>query len=99
MSPRLFGSLESAEVEEVNHTQSLLGWTVIGPTGKSTQNDIATVNLLKHDDENLTNMVEKIWKTDFGDAYSVTIKSISAEDQRTLNLLEQTVKLVDGHYV
>ena len=68
--------------------KSLLGWTVIGPTGKSTQNDIATVNLLKHDDENLTNMVEKFWRTDFGHAYSVPIKSISAEDQRTLNLLE-----------
>ena len=82
--------------------RSLLGWTIIGPTEKIGEEDSFNVNFLRlerqDDDGMLLQQVEKFWKTDFVDSISSSKVSMSVEDERALRILEESTKMVSGHY-
>ncbi len=46
----------------------------------------------------LSQQVKKSWETDFGDSISNPKPSMSVEDKRVLQMMEDTVELVEGHY-
>lgn len=48
------------------------------------------------DDEALLQQVEKFWKTDF--VYALCSSKVSIEDQKALRTMEDSVKIVSGHY-
>ena len=50
------------------------------------------------DDGILLQQVEKFWKTDFVDSISSSKVSMSVEDERALRILEESAKMVSGHY-
>ena len=49
-------------------------------------------------DEALLQQVEKFWKTDFVDAICSSKVAMSIEDQKALRTMEDSVKIVSGHY-
>ncbi len=42
--------------------------------------------------------MKKFWETDFGDSISNPKPGMSVEDKRALQIMEDTVELVEGHY-
>lgn len=77
--------------------RSILGWTLMGPVGNTTQSDRFSVNYTKCQDEMLFKQVEMFWKADFGDTLD-SKPGLSLEDKQALNIMEKSVTYVDGHY-
>ena len=48
--------------------------------------------------EELNQQLERLWKTDFENSEVETRVSASVEDKRALEVMERTLKMVDGHY-
>ena len=48
--------------------------------------------------EELNQQLERLWKTDFENSQVVTRVCASLEDKRALEVMERTLKVVDGHY-
>lgn len=49
-------------------------------------------------DEILREQLENLWKTDFADSVVSSSASLSIEDKKALEKMEQSLKMVDGHY-
>ena len=84
--------------------RSLLGWTLMGPTENHQEDSSFSVNFVRLEDgsdsrdEAFLSQVEKFWKTDFVDTLSSTKLAMLVEDERALNLIEDSVVKVSGHY-
>ena len=48
--------------------------------------------------EELNQQLERLWKTDFENSEGETRVCASLEDKRALEVMERTLKMVDGHY-
>ena len=48
--------------------------------------------------EELNQQLERLWKTDFENSEVETRVCASLEDKRALEVMERTLKEVDGHY-
>ncbi|XP_060596965.1 uncharacterized protein LOC132750912 [Ruditapes philippinarum] len=76
--------------------RSLLGWSIIGPAGKSTLQTAVNVNfqqsLSVHD------QIDKLWNTDFPDMKLDSGVGMSQEDRRARSLMENSITLENGHY-
>ena len=46
----------------------------------------------------MNQQLERLWKTDFENAEVEIRVSASVEDKRVLEVMERTLKMVDGHY-
>ena len=53
---------------------------------------------LRAQNEELNQQLERLWKTDFENSEVETRVSASVEDKRALEVMERTLKMVDGHY-
>ena len=49
-------------------------------------------------DEELNQQLERLWKTDFESSEVETRVCASLEDKRALEIMERTLKMVDGHF-
>ena len=84
--------------------QSLLGWTLMGPTENDQEDSSFSVNFVRLEDgsdsrdEALLSQVEKFWKRDYVDTLSSTKLAMSVEDERALKLMEDSGVKVSGHY-
>ena len=94
--PEVFWQLEErrGKRKEPYAAKSLLGWTVIGPSGNKKGN-AGNVNFVKYEDEVLQKQVENFWKSDFSEKFQG--KSMSVEDKRALKIYEETAVKIDGH--
>ena len=79
--------------------RTVLGWVLNGPLGleRATDNHKCTASFV-HSDEDLNLQFSDFCNREFSDC--ITDKSIemSQEDKRALNIMENSVKLVNGHY-
>ena len=50
------------------------------------------------DNDSLTQQLERFWNTDINDSTMDNKMSASVEDKRALHVMEESVKLVDGHF-
>lgn len=57
-----------------------------------------TVTKCQIQDEILQEQLERLWKTDFADSVVSSSVSLSIEDKRALDKMDQSLKIVDGHY-
>ncbi|RUA05619.1 MAG: hypothetical protein DSY43_04230, partial [Gammaproteobacteria bacterium] len=73
-----------------------LGWTVNGPLKKSV-NTTCKVNRI-HSDVELNVQFEHFCDREFNDTRDNINKAMSQEDVRALQVMEETAKLVNGHY-
>lgn len=68
----------------------LVSRTVLDPDAVDTLTEIQNDVLGKQ--------LERLWKTDFGDSLMKLTVSSSFEDTRVLEIIENSLKRVDGHY-
>ncbi|PFX11376.1 hypothetical protein AWC38_SpisGene24930, partial [Stylophora pistillata] len=74
-----------------------LGWTLMGPLS-SCDRDCFSVNVVRHDDETLHQQMESMFRSGFNESMISSKVAMSVEDKRALSQMENSVKLVNGHY-
>ena len=82
-----------------------LGWTLMGPMERSDGKDChLNVNFVRssetvgEDDDCLMHQLERFWAVENSGAIPKSEVSMSVEDKEALAIMEQSVKLEDGHY-
>ncbi|KAL9976464.1 hypothetical protein ACROYT_G013771 [Oculina patagonica] len=74
-----------------------LGWTLMGPLNSSEINCFS-VNFVRYDDEMLHRQMESMFRNDFNEPMITSKVAMSVEDRRALSQMEESAKLVNGHY-
>ena len=74
-----------------------LGWTLMGPLN-SCDRDCFSVNFVRHGDETLHRQMESMFRSDFNEPMMSSKVAMSVEDRRALSQMENSAKLVNGHY-
>ena len=75
-----------------------LGWTVYGPMG-GPDSDGVHVNFVRSDhEEMLSKQLEHLYNAEFGDTLVDVEQSLSLEDRRAKQIMDESVALVNGHY-
>ena len=75
-----------------------LGWTVYGPMG-GPDSDGVHVNFVRSDhEEMLSKQLEYLYNAEFGDTLVDVEQSLSLEDRRAKQIMDESVALVNGHY-
>ena len=69
----------------------------MGPLS-SCDRDSFGVNFVRYDDETLHQQMESMFRSDFNEPMISSKVAMSVEDQRALLQMENSVKLVNGHY-
>ena len=64
----------------------------------SCERDSFSVNFVHYDDETLHQQMESLFRSDFNEPMISSKVAMSVEDQRVLSQMENSVKLVSGHY-
>ena len=82
-----------------------LGWTLMGPMDKSHGEDchlnvnlVRSAEALKEHDDCLMHQLERFWAVENFGVLPEAKVSMSVEDKEALAIMEQSVKLEDGHY-
>ena len=82
-----------------------LGWTLMGPMERSdgeschlNVNFVRSSEALREVDDCLVHQLERFWEVENAGVISESRLSMSVEDKRALAIMEQSVKLEDGHY-
>jgi hypothetical protein len=73
-----------------------LGWSVAGPLGTNPDNNVSSF-FIRQEDEFLNEPVEKMFQMDFSESTYSPDLSMSLEDQKALTMMENSLKIVDGH--
>ena len=75
-----------------------LGWSVAGPLGTATNNNVSSF-FIREEDEFLGEMVTKMFQMDFSESSYSPDVSMSIDDRKALYKMESSLKVdVDGHY-
>ena len=79
-----------------------LGWTLMGPMERSDGEDchmnVRSLEALREVDDCLVHQFEMFWEVENAGVIPESKLSMSVEDKRALAIMEQSVKLEDGHY-
>nr|XP_039258906.1 uncharacterized protein LOC120335470 [Styela clava] len=81
--------------------RSILGWSLVGPAfNKASGNESfhVHVNHVEVKSEDLQQQIREMWETDFKDISLTPTPTLSREDKYALQLMEDNIKMVDGHY-
>ncbi len=85
------------ERKELYAVKTLLGWTLMGPTGVKATREFQ-VNFIQNQDNILHKQVERLMQLDFSENDHHFGKGMLLEDQRALSIMESSVKKVGNHY-
>ena len=82
-----------------------LGWTLMGPMERNDSEDchlnvnfVRSSETLREDNDCLVRQLERFWDVENAGVIPESKLSMSVEDKRALAIMEQSVKLEDGHY-
>lgn len=75
-----------------------LGWTVYGPMGENSDDGVHVNFIRSEHEETLSRQLENLYNAEFGDSLSSSEQKLSVEDQRAKKIMEESAKLVNGHY-
>ncbi|XP_078357279.1 uncharacterized protein LOC144642164 [Oculina patagonica] len=78
-------------------TLTVLGWVLNGPLGRSTTTKVSTVNFLQGT-KTLDEQFHDFCNQEFNDSSYESKTSMSLNDRKALNIMEETVQLQNGHY-
>ena len=73
-----------------------LGWSLLGPSLSPSQGSNCTVNFIVKKDA--TEMVARMWETEFESGTSIFDDSFSKEDRLAHTLMQSEICTIDGHY-
>ena len=91
MFPRPTGSCRNTEVV------SPLGWSVAGPMGIASANEVSSF-FIQSEDDILTEKVDKMFQMDFSEAAYCEDSKMSLEDKKALTIMERSLVVVHNHY-
>ena len=74
-----------------------LGWSVAGPMG-TTSGDEVTSFFARGENDFIGQTVEKMFEMDFSEKTYGQSLSMSLEDKKALSIMEESLKVIDGHY-
>ena len=77
-------------------TRTLMGWVLNGPLGRNDV-EVPTTNFVQADDA-LSRQFEEFCNYEFQDVNYDSKPSMSQNDKRALNVMENSARIVDGHY-
>ena len=76
--------------------ETALGWSLLGPSLSPSQGSNCTVNFIVKKDA--TEMVARMWETEFEPGTSIFDDSFSKEDRLAHTLMQSEICTIDGHY-
>ncbi|XP_064635241.1 uncharacterized protein LOC135492615 [Lineus longissimus] len=74
-----------------------LDWTLLGTSDQATSSS-ANVNIINAKDAELKEEIERFWRSESFGVRHVEESSLSIEDRKAIQILEETTRLVNGHY-
>ncbi|XP_077968072.1 uncharacterized protein LOC120334576 [Styela clava] len=84
---------------EPSAKKSILGWSLVGPALSHERNSDVHIHCVQVQEQDLlSQQIKCLWESDFKDASLSPIPSMSKEDKYALQLMEDSVEIVDGHY-
>ena len=90
--------LDSGDAVKVNVADEG-GGLELGPDSSENKNQLQTDETERQArDEELNQQLERLWKTDFESSEVETRVCASLEDKKALEIMERTLKMVDGHF-
>ena len=78
-------------------TRTVFGWVLNGPLGRAATTQVSTANFVQGN-KTLDEQFHEFCNLEFSDTFYDSKMSMSLNDRRALNLMEETVKLENGHY-
>ncbi|XP_045213227.2 uncharacterized protein LOC123564038 [Mercenaria mercenaria] len=76
--------------------RSILGWSILGPTGKTVLSTDMNVNFQQT--SSVQEEIDRLWKTDFPECRLDNSTGMLSEDRRALSIMERTIEKDGGHY-
>ena len=74
-----------------------LGWSLLGPSLSVSTSNNCQVNYVKAE-ETLQRQIDTLWENDFGNSMSVLDVPSSREDRMVFDLMQNSIRSIDGHY-
>ncbi|XP_077971336.1 uncharacterized protein LOC120346540 [Styela clava] len=99
--PKVFWSMDErrGKHNEPSAKKSILGWSLVGPALSYERNSDVHIHCVQVQEKDLlSQQIKCLWESDFKDASLSPIPSMSKEDKYALQLMEDSVEIVDGHY-
>nr|XP_039254086.1 uncharacterized protein LOC120331115 [Styela clava] len=99
--PKVFWTMDErrGKHNEPSAKKSILGWSLVGPALSYERNSDVHIHCVQVQEEDLlSQQIKCLWESDFKDASLSPIPSMSKEDKYALQLMEDSVEIVDGHY-
>ena len=75
-----------------------LGWMLIGRLNRSSAAKEAQVNYIRGSHEMLSSQLRRMYDAEFSESLASSKLTMSGEDRRALAILQNSARLVDGHY-
>ncbi|XP_077975184.1 uncharacterized protein LOC144431222 [Styela clava] len=99
--PKVFWTMDEkrGKHNEPSANKSILGWSLVGPALSQERNSDVHIHCVQVQEEDLlSQQIKCLWESDFKDASLSPIPSMSKEDKYALQLMEDSVEIVEGHY-
>jgi len=77
--------------------RTVLGWVIDGPLLRK-GNQGATSNYIEKNNQQLSEQFEKYCNQEFNDSAYKSSLSMSKNDEKAMEIMTSTIRLVDGHY-
>ena len=99
-NPELFWTLEERRGESGQPfaVRTRLGWSLVGAVTTTVERKFAQVNFVRKFDQEQSEQIERLWKMDLIPESPETELGTSKEDRLALISMNQSKRLVDGHY-
>ena len=78
-------------------TRTVLGWVLNGPLGRAATTKVSTANFVQGS-KTLDEQFHEFCNLEFSDTFYESKTSMSLNDRKALNIMEETIKLENGHY-
>ena len=78
-------------------TRTVLGWVLNGPLGRAATTQVSAANFVQGS-KTLDELFHDFCNLEFSDTFYESKTSMSLNDLKALNIMEETVKLENGHY-
>ena len=93
-----FVPLDVRKGNELLPIKFCLGWSILGGFSNVQFSNQEQLNLISGEDVSLNDQLEEFWRIDcYGTTWNET-KPLSVEDRRALMLIDNSIRLWDGHY-
>ncbi|XP_068728862.1 uncharacterized protein [Montipora capricornis] len=95
---RKWSHLKDLRLPQIDKSGLAWGWSLNGPVGSEPFVEEPAFSNYVHADERLNAQVEQFWKLETNEALANSLPQFSVDDKKAVNIWEQSIELVNGHY-